>query len=465
MVRTAAGTMVPAQVGMSRKVANRRFLICIQYFDGDKEEAEDLGLLISELERIRNRDADVLIFGRADAQEYSRTVRDRLSAKFNKVMFERCRRNDAKSYPFGANAMFYDMVTKFAQTAPWPNDYFAFIPLEADCVPTRPGWIAELSKAYRMAELENKSAIGFVHDDPVRHLNGVAVYAIDIWRRVGTHKLTGGNPQVPYDIYHANNILPHAESSPLIKFKYRQPTITADELFGDNGPAVYHGVKDSSAREAVRARYITGSEQRDLSNKTVFTFSNPTPGVNVEDEKAQVALWSDGWRSRGWNPIVLTMRDAKRHALFREFYTQVEKLPMAGEKEAAMNRFIRWLALDTMGGGLMVDSDVLPGNFRPESAPDRKTAVALASPKSDMISMAVMPREVLKTFIEALMKFDPEPGVKWITDSSAWTGNSVQSIADDGSEGHLDAELVRFHKDPKSGEKIVVAMERFLRGT
>ncbi len=42
---------------------------------------------------------------------------------------------NAKGYPYGANAMFYDLVSLLSQFKPWPEDYYAFVNLEADSVP------------------------------------------------------------------------------------------------------------------------------------------------------------------------------------------------------------------------------------------------------------------------------------------------------------------------------------------
>lgn len=480
MVRTAAGTMVPAQRSFASKPPVKKFLLVIQYWAGDQEHAEEVAELICDLERVRNRDVDVLIFARHDAPAFSQTARDRLGQKFGKVMFERCRRRDATGYPFGSNSMFYDMVCLFSQYPQWANDYFAFIPLEADCCPMHPGWIGELIRAYQDAEAIGKSCTGFLDPNPVEHINGVAVYAIDIWKRVGTHKLSGGNPRVAYDIHQAKNILPHATTTPFIMFEYRKPTITADELFSPSmpiEPALFHGVKDSSAREAVRARYITMSERRDVSAKTVFTFSNPTPNTNRAEETALLQMWADGWKSRGWNPVVLTRRDAARHSRFAEMIAAFEKLPTIGERDAALNRLIRWLALDLVGGGFMVEKDVVPNLFTPDAIARRDVGLVI-SQDNDGISGAVFDRQNVQKFIEAIIRYDVKPedsanGQPNITDMTVWRAHSPEGtmpiIVAFGDPGATDAKLLRFSVDAMSrnakGEKPVVAMERFLRST
>ena len=85
----AHGTYAPvAHSNPNIPLAHQKLLIVIQYYDGDKESAEDLASLIADLERIQNKEADILIFRRFDASEFSRSVRSKLEDKFDKVYFD-----------------------------------------------------------------------------------------------------------------------------------------------------------------------------------------------------------------------------------------------------------------------------------------------------------------------------------------------------------------------------------------
>lgn len=480
-VQMRDGTFVAAQTSFNRKEPPKRFLIVLSYYEGDREEAEELAGLIADLERIRDRGTDVMLFARADAGPFSPTVKTRLEAKFGKVVVQKCRRKDGKGYPFGPNSMFADLVTLFAQYTPW-NEYYAFANLEPDSVPLRPGWIGELTKAYRLAEAEGKSILGYVHSDPVRHCNGVGIWSIDIWRRVGANTLGGGSPQVPYDVWHAETLLPFAEHTDLIRFEYRRPTITADELFAErNGvvPALFHGVRDASAREAVRARYVTFSEHRDVSRKTVFTFVGLVIHTDPAEDAKIRALWEDGWRSRGWNPVILSTREAARSPRYKTFLAAVEKLPFIGEKLAANHRFVRWMALDVLGGGFMTDIDVLPGAFTPDDITRRDVALVLSARASWGISAALFDRAHLATFLAAIEAYNPTPDDMagdrpCVTDATIFAATwpdafepTVVEYSDPVRRG--SAKLVRFERNgvaaAMNGARQSVAMEQFLRGS
>lgn len=410
MARMADGTYVPASVPSRALHGNhQKLLVVVQYYDGDKQAAEELSELIADLERIRNNAADIMIFRRYDAGEFSQSVLTKLRDKFNNVYYERSKRKDAKGYPFGPNQMWSDLVTMIGQSPSWYSKYYAFLPLESDCVPMRPGWINELVEEFHVAKSKNFAAVGHIHSNPIEHLNGVAVYDSHLWKMVPGNKLNGSDPQVAYDIYHRTSILPLAFDTPLVMMEYQRPTITAEDLFKPwkNGyePAVFHGVKDGSARAAVRARHITHSAEKDASSQTVFTYEHQRP--NNPSIAAKYDLWHESWKSRGWNPVKLVMRDAIRNPRYTEVMKNVEGMQFLGDRTEAIASLVRWLALDSVGGGLLVNPEVIPNNFNPSHF-DFKPAL-LSSKDSHGILAACFNRETLKTFIEGMLKYPVEP--------------------------------------------------------
>lgn len=476
MVRLANGTMVRAAT-VSKAAPNRKLLIVLPYFDGDKAESEELASLIADLERVKCRDADILLFGRADATEPSRDIRSKLEGKFERVLFERSRRKDAVGWPWGCNGMWYDMVTLFAQVQPWPSQYYAFIPLEPDAVPTRPGWIHEVAKAFKEADADGKACVGFVHNDPKPHLNGVAVYAIDLWGRVGSNKLAGGSPQIPYDIRHADSILPLSVDSPLFRFEFRRATIAADDLFAEHrgmAPAIWHGVKDGSARAAVRARHVTFSDKREIARQTVLTYYEPSDHTSAPESAAVLALWREGWRSRGWNPVVLSSRDAVKHPRFAEIVERVKKLPFIGHEQAHVNRFARWVALARVGGGLLVDYDLLPADFTPDDLTDEPFAINDLS--TGKLCGLRLSRKEAATWIDAIVGYEPLPTdvveeTPCVTDAAIWRaateiiGGAISYDASSGEE--TAANLVHFSlsavNKAKPGSLRSTVMDSYLR--
>lgn len=206
------GRLVPvSKITSGKTAADRKLLLVLQYWEGDKAIAEDLASLIADMERVKNSSVDVLLFCRHDSTLVSPSIVAKLQSKFGKVMQARCRRR-ASGYPYGSNAMFYDLVGLVSQYEPYRSEYFAFLNLESDCVPTCQGWLGKLASSFKEALKDGKMCIGHVQPDhAVPHMNGVGVYAIDIHRRIGASKLDGGPPNVAYDIHQGKNILPVAQ--------------------------------------------------------------------------------------------------------------------------------------------------------------------------------------------------------------------------------------------------------------
>lgn len=74
-----------------------------------------------------------------------------------------------------------------------------------------------------------------------------------------------------------------------------------------------------------------------------------------------VRLWQKSWKDAGHEPIILTsdVCDSRLPALLRH----VDSLPTINPRGYEVNNFVRWLAMDCVGGGLHVDSDVFPNKF------------------------------------------------------------------------------------------------------
>lgn len=429
------GRYVPMQADFGNQPPeNRKFLIVLQYYDGDMAEAEDLANIIADLERVRNKDADILLYARHDARPFPSHVISKLESKFEKVHQGVCRSRDGTTYPFAPNCMFYDLVTLLGQYPQWNQPYYAFINLETDAVPVHPGWIRELILEFKISEIHGKKCIGHMdlqHATP--HMNGLAVYPIDMFFKVPGGALAGGNLAIAYDLYHAKSILPLAYDTPLIMMEYRRPTITAADLFkahkGGIEPALYHGVKDSSAREAVKARYITFSEKKDLSRATVFTYVDGQP----DSELVRVLdLWKQAWASRGWNPVILRRMDAAKNLRFLAMSKALERLPCAGSKDEQAEGFYRWLALETVGGGLLVKPDEIPNVFMPDKLTDDM--------KLDGIPLSAL--------IGMMIDYTITPDDFSVSDQTLLNACKVKfgyTVLDYGVKGYKSAQVVSFN--------------------
>jgi hypothetical protein len=124
-----------------------------------------------------------------------------------------------------------------------------------------------------------------------------------------------------------------------------------------------------------------------LARPIMHTFYEPTAniwgdrkgtGMTDQADSALLQLWTDEWAHMGWEPVILSLHDAKKHSRFHEYYQRVQQIPLRGLDGSTVanqeyNRFcyLRWLAMAaataatntttaTNGGFFMSDYDVLP---------------------------------------------------------------------------------------------------------
>ena len=264
-----AVTAAPPPISASQAHKNRagpfprpailRFLLVISFYDGDHDHAVALANLIHDLQAERNKDTDILFYRRHDAREMEPHIVEKMKAKFMRVMTHQCQRRNARGHPYGCNEMWYALV-EMMRIPKWTSEYYAFFNLEPDCTPLCPDWIAKVSAEYRRNEAEGFAAIGHIKDNPIRHLNGAAVYSTDFFSKAGGMDLVGGSASVGYDVNHAKRILPVSADTPLIGGRWGIASVTDAELWAytkDGGEvAVFHGAKDSSPIDAVRRKWL-----------------------------------------------------------------------------------------------------------------------------------------------------------------------------------------------------------------
>jgi hypothetical protein len=74
---------------------------------------------------------------------------------------------------------------------------------------------------------------------------------------------------------------------------------------------------------------------------------------------ALLDLWSQSWRLRGWEPIVLGREDAEASPYFERMLEATAKFPTVNDRAYETANYIRYCALEQMGGGMFVDYDCI----------------------------------------------------------------------------------------------------------
>ena len=82
------------------------------------------------------------------------------------------------------------------------------------------------------------------------------------------------------------------------------------------------------------------------------------------DEPA-LEVWRDVWAKAGWDPVVLSQKDAERHPRYDEMVRRFSEYPTVNVPGYELACYLRYLAMAVVGGGFMTDYDVINVNVPP----------------------------------------------------------------------------------------------------
>lgn len=232
--------------------------VCLQCHPGDMTQTGELVDLICDLEPELRKDGEFFLVYRRDCPyAIEKAFEARAARKF--ARYKACMaRNHAVGWAEGPNVLaqcaFMEMSI-LAQQGICKNE--AFLLCEPDCVPMIADWLNVLSAEWERAKSLGKEAVGHwhqMHSPEHLHLNGNAVFRTDFYHR--HPNLMGGPGTQGWDFWHRAAYIALSCDSDYIFQLYGCPSITPEQLAGvlKNGvrPALLHGVKDGSARAAVR---------------------------------------------------------------------------------------------------------------------------------------------------------------------------------------------------------------------
>lgn len=102
-----------------------------------------------------------------------------------------------------------------------------------------------------------------------------------------------------------------------------------------------------------------------MAKQPIYTYFSPVDAINQQSQREVIDLWRNSWSAKGWNPIILSEQHAKGHKLYNEFVKHIDKFPTVNPKQYERACWMRWLALDVVGGGTMSDYDVMNFTWEP----------------------------------------------------------------------------------------------------
>lgn len=98
-----------------------------------------------------------------------------------------------------------------------------------------------------------------------------------------------------------------------------------------------------------------------LINKC-YTYYEKVPEIH-SDQQELIELCAMSWNRAGWDLIVLDESVSRQHPFYFTYSQTIKNLPTINPKKYEYSCFMRWLAMAQVGGGMMIDYDVINLNF------------------------------------------------------------------------------------------------------
>lgn len=105
---------------------------------------------------------------------------------------------------------------------------------------------------------------------------------------------------------------------------------------------------------------------------TVYTYYDHVDQIFNDTNKTHtqhdlINICQKSWIFNGWNMIILNSDTAKKHPLYSEYHNTVRGFPSINPEGYDYHCYMRWLAMAQVGGGVMIDYDVINYSLSPSN--------------------------------------------------------------------------------------------------
>ena len=232
----------------------KKFLVALQYWEGDRETSLGLLELFHETVQENNPWAELVILHRFDTTPPHGELLKKLKHNFNKIYVVRGK-HQAAGWPDGCNGLWYNLVSyageRFSFYKDWAQ-YKALLSIESDSCPLSDDWLEVLSREWD----ENKVCVMGAWDSRngdcpgIGHINGNGMFDINIDGKAGTPLLPPSGKG--WDTYFASLFKRLGwQGTYAIRNIWNCPTLSEDQFIRlkQDGAVFLHGIKDNSVRK------------------------------------------------------------------------------------------------------------------------------------------------------------------------------------------------------------------------
>lgn len=107
----------------------------------------------------------------------------------------------------------------------------------------------------------------------------------------------------------------------------------------------------------------------------IYTFYEPIDNESYNNYDELINIWKKSWIFYGWNPVILSLKDAQEHPKYEKLFKKAQDLPTVNPKKYEMYCYLRWAALANKGGWY-ADVDMINYGFTPKVIDENKVVTA-----------------------------------------------------------------------------------------
>lgn len=232
-------------------------VFALQVYPGDVFAAIELATLIADLTATPRPDTEFWVVYRRDTPKtHIQFLSDTLFRASKTVLCIEAP-NHGEGFPEGCNMLWNStMLVAASLRRNGTTKAEGILTFEPDCVPLSRDWMDALSREW---DVLGKEVIGSLVPGNPPHINGNAMFGIDLLHRFPELGRYGYGQA--WDTQHAELLVRIGAPTDLIVQRYNSTHVRREELFSTRtqgrAPVLLHGVKDGSARSAVRAQLIS----------------------------------------------------------------------------------------------------------------------------------------------------------------------------------------------------------------
>lgn len=241
-------------------------ILALQFCQKDVFIAKELVRLIVEIEQANhlvNADLPFVLSAARNTNEFAiKEMEAELHRAFSKVIVIRGKRF-GDGWPCGPNDLWFETMMRLQQMSKKLKDNWV-LTFEPDCIPLRRDWIANLKRESIRCALTQNLGIGHLHNLPHTHINGNAIFRLDIVQKLNMNE---GDGIGGWDVCNRAIMMPQVmdtdEIYQIYRLRYFRPEQSLTLLKNGRRPSLFHGIKGMLGIDAVRWMMQNGHYEKE----------------------------------------------------------------------------------------------------------------------------------------------------------------------------------------------------------